>query len=126
MTKILIVDDERACRESLRLLLSLENFDVETAADGREALQIGSSFTPDVLIVDWLLGERRDGLKLAEAIRQLNPNVEAIVVSGYLSDDLEAEIERLPSTQYLAKPFRPEELMAAVGRAAERSGGDSV
>ncbi len=118
LAKVLIVDDEYACRDSLGLLLSLENFDVETAADAKEALDIGVSFAPDVLIVDWMLSDDTDGLQIAEALRAVNPNVQIIVVTGYPSDDLEARVEAIPAAQYITKPYRPGELIAATRRAA--------
>ncbi len=118
LAKVLIVDDEYACRDSLGLLLSLENFDVEMAADAKEALDIGVSFAPDVLIVDWMLGDETDGLQVAEALRAVDPNVQVIVVTGYPSDDLAARVGAIPAAQYMTKPYRPAELIAATRRAA--------
>lgn len=118
MPKVLIVDDEHACRDSLRLLLSLEDFDIRMASSGDEAIDIAEEFQPDVVIVDWLLRNGMDGLDVVVALRERNPSVQAVVVTGYPSDELEDRIKALPDAQYLAKPFAPDELIAATHRAA--------
>jgi len=123
MTRVLIVDDEQACRDSLRLLLSLEGFEVEVAADGGEAVEAGLRFVPEILVVDWMLRDQRDGLAVAAALRQVNPKLETIAVSGHPHADLESNLKGLAATQYLSKPFLPAELIEAVRRAAERLGG---
>lgn len=122
MIRVLIVDDEQACRDSLKLLLSLENFDVEVAADGQEALEVGNRFSPEILLVDWMLRNRMDGLAVAAALREVNPKLETIAISGHPSADLELNVKGLPATQYLSKPFLPAELIEAVRQAAERLG----
>jgi len=119
MGKVLVVNDEAACRESLRLLLSLESFEVIVAADGEEAVAMGKDFLPDVLVVDWVLTGRIDGLQAAEALRAINPRMQVVVMTGYPSDDLETRVKAMPGFQYLAKPFIPAEMTAAVHKAAE-------
>jgi len=122
MTSVLIVDDERACRDSLRLLLSLEGFEVEVAADGREAIEVGKRFAPEILVVDWMLRDRMDGLQVAAELREVNPKLETIAISGHPSADLESRIKTIPATGYLSKPFLPAELVEAVRQAADRLG----
>jgi DNA-binding NtrC family response regulator len=118
MARVLIVDDERACRESAELLLSLEGFEVRTAATSQEGIELGNSYAPDVLVVDWMLASPVDGLQVLEALRRIHPTMQAVVITGYLSAELEAQIKALPGTQYLAKPFLSGELVAAVSKAA--------
>jgi len=122
VTKILIVDDDQSCRESLRLLLSLENFDVAVAADGQEALALAQDYVPDVLLVDWKLSGPIDGLQIAEALRAIHPKMQVVVITGYPSAELEARIRSLPAFQYLTKPFITSELLAGVRKAAELAG----
>jgi DNA-binding response OmpR family regulator len=117
VTRILIVDDDQSCRESLRLLLSLENFDVAVAADGQEALALVKEYVPDVLLVDWKLSGPIDGLQVAEALRAIHPKVQVVVITGYPSAELEARVKSLPAFQYLRKPFSTSELLAGVHKA---------
>ena len=118
LAKVLVVDDEYACRDSLALLLSLEKFDVQTAANAKEALEIGARFAPNLLIADWMLGDAADGLQVAEALLMLHPSMRVIVVTGYPSCDLEDRVRALPYAQYFTKPYRPGELIAAARLAA--------
>lgn len=120
MAKILIVDDEPSCRDATRVLLSGEGFEVETAADGREALEAAKRFLPDVLLVDWMLRDKMDGLEVARAVRATIPGMRTIVITGYLSPDLEERIEQVPFTRHLTKPVPSGELIAAVRKAADR------
>ena len=122
MAKVLIVDDEHACCDSVRLLLSLENFDVRVASSGDEAEQAAASFLPDVVIVDWLLRGPKDGLEVVEALRRFNPRLQAVLVTGYPSAEVEQRIRAVPDAQYLAKPFPPDDLIAATYRAAALAG----
>lgn len=122
MKRVLVVNDEPACRDSLRMLLSLEGFEVEVAADGREALELAARFRPDVLVVDWVLKTNMDGLEVSESIQALNPEMHSVMVTGYPSVELEARVKALPGAQYLAKPFDPSDLIAAVRKAAAEGG----
>jgi CheY-like chemotaxis protein len=125
MAKILIVDDEPVCRESTRLLLSFQGFDVRTAAGSSEAYQAALAFVPDVLIVDWILRDALDGLEVAQTLRTtINPDLRTILITGYLSADLEARARAFPSLEYLTKPVEPADLLSAVAKAA--AGGGSI
>ena len=123
MTKVLVVDDESACRESLQLLLSTcTDSEVEVAANGREAIETGGHFQPDVLIVDWMLKDRMNGLEVAESLRAVHPDLRIIVITGFPSPELESRIKAIPGAQCLSKPFRPAELLAATEQAAAPRG----
>jgi DNA-binding response OmpR family regulator len=119
VAKVLIVDDEPACRESLRLLLlSLDEFQVSAVADGQEALSLAKQCAPDVLIADWKLPGEYNGLQVAAALRADNAGMRVIMITGYPSDELESQVKALPGYQYFSKPFVPGELLAAVRKAA--------
>jgi DNA-binding NtrC family response regulator len=122
VTKVLVVDDEHACRDSLRRLLSFEDFQVRVASNAREAVAAAVADVPDVLVVDWLLAGPMDGLQVIEAVRVANPKLHSVVITGYLSPEVEARIKAVRGVEYLAKPFVPEELIAAVRRAAAAAG----
>jgi DNA-binding response OmpR family regulator len=119
MAKLLLVDDQPAYLKLLGALLVEEGFEVQSAASGREALDVGASFVPDVLVVDWMLQDDMDGLEVAEALRRINPEIRVIVITARSSAELPPRIESFPSACCLEKPFRESELIAAV-RAASR------
>lgn len=118
MAKILIVDDEFHYRDPLQRVFSYEGFDVRTATSGQEALEVSRSFVPDVIVVDWMLRNHVDGLQVAEMFRVLNPRIQAILITGYLAANLGLHAQTHRFAQCLTKPFRLDDLMAAVRKAA--------
>jgi len=114
MVKVLVIDDEPAYRDSLRLLMPCEGFEVETAANAREAFAAAARFQPDVLVVDWMLKDHSDGLDVAETMRGDHPELRVIVITGYPTASLEARIRSSPSTQFLTKPFTLSDLIDAI------------
>jgi DNA-binding response OmpR family regulator len=115
MAKILIVDDEqRVCDSLVALLSSKGEHHVEAAATVREAREIAERQPLDLLIVDLMLADEIDGLQLATSLRDSNPTLPVILVTGYLSDDVQARVDALPQTWALAKPCTIEELIRTI------------
>ena len=112
--KILVVDDERAVRESLRRALELEGYEIELAADGREALtqllENGSS-QPDAVILDVLM-PGVDGLEVCRRLRRVGNTVPVLMLTA--RDEIENRVAGLDAgaDDYVTKPFALEELVA--------------
>ena len=110
--KILVVDDERAVRESLRRALELEGYEIELAADGEEALyRLESDAQPDALVLDVLM-PRVDGLEVARTIRRAGNRVPILMLTA--RTQVEDRVEGLDAgaDDYVTKPFALEELLA--------------
>ena len=104
--KLLVVDDEPRYRQQIARLLERDGHDVETAIDGRSAVEISHRFVPDVLIVDWMLRDQINGLDLAKLLHARNPRMAIILITGYPSARLHEEIrEREWQVRVLEKPF---------------------
>jgi DNA-binding response OmpR family regulator len=114
MTRILVVDDEPDYPRLLDIILTREGFDVRTATNGDEAHRVAEEFAPDVLIVDWMLGGREDGLRVASALRALNPALRTVLITGYPSMPPEPRIDGTVSIRFLPKPFTPPQLVELV------------
>ena len=112
--KILVVDDERAVRESLRRALELEGYEIELAADGREALthllENGGS-QPDAVILDVLM-PGVDGLEVCRRLRRGGNAVPVLMLTA--RDEIENRVAGLDAgaDDYVTKPFALEELVA--------------
>jgi two-component system, OmpR family, response regulator MprA len=124
--KVLVVDDERAVRESLRRALELEGYEIELAADGQEALyRLDSDAQPDALVLDVLM-PGVDGLEVARTIRRSGNRVPILMLTA--RTQVEDRVEGLDAgaDDYLTKPFALEELLARLRallrRTAEGSG----
>jgi len=114
--KVLVVDDEATYRRRLRLFLRHRGANVRTAADAPRALKLAAQFSPDILIVDWMLMNRVDGLDLAQSLREARPQLQTIVITGYLSPELDERVRQLPNTCWLSKPFQAGTLLELVHR----------
>ena len=110
--KILIADDERAVRESLRRALELEGYQIELAADGREALErLETETQPDAVVLDVLM-PGVDGLEVARTIRRTGSRIPILMLTA--RTQVEDRVEGLDAgaDDYLTKPFALEELLA--------------
>jgi two-component system response regulator MprA len=125
--KILVVDDERAVRESLRRALELEGYEIELAADGQEALQrldANGGDQPDAVILDVLM-PTVDGLELCRRIRRAGNRVPVLMLTA--RDEIDNRVAGLDAgaDDYVTKPFALEELVARVRALLRRtSAGD--
>jgi two-component system, sensor histidine kinase and response regulator len=112
---VLIVDDEEGMRETLRLLLEDQNFEVTTAGGGREALQFMSRKTPDVVVLDLKMPEL-DGLETLKEIRKNWGLISVIVYTGYPEDDLMRQAMDCSPFTLLAKPCSSKRFIDTVRR----------
>jgi len=124
--KVLVVDDERAVRESLRRALELEGYEIELAGDGNEALyRIETESHPDAVILDVLM-PGMDGLEVCRTIRRAGNTVPVLMLTA--RTQVEDRVEGLDAgaDDYVTKPFALEELLARLRallrRTAEGSG----
>jgi two-component system, OmpR family, response regulator MprA len=109
--RILVVDDERAVRESLRRALELEGYQIELAENGTEALERVESEQPDAVVLDVLM-PGMDGLEVSRTIRRGGNRVPILMLTA--RTQVEDRVEGLDAgaDDYLTKPFALEELLA--------------
>jgi two-component system response regulator MprA len=123
--KILVVDDERAVRDSLRRALELEGYDVELAADGEEALErLGSNCDPDAVILDILM-PKMDGLEVCRRLRREGRRLPVLMLTA--RDEVENRVAGLDAgaDDYVTKPFALEELLARMRALLRRTSSGS-
>ena len=126
--KILVVDDERAVRESLRRALELEGYEIELAEDGRQALErLGSENgeEPDAVILDVLM-PGMDGLEVCRTLRSQGSRLPILMLTARTQFEDRVEGLDAGADDYLTKPFALEELLARVRALLRRSGDDGV
>jgi two-component system response regulator MprA len=124
--KILVVDDERAVRESLRRALELEGYEIELAEDGRQALDLlAREDQPDAVVLDVLM-PGVDGLEVCRTLRRQGSRLPVLMLTA--RTQVEDRVEGLDAgaDDYLTKPFALEELLARVRALLRRSGDDGV
>jgi CheY-like chemotaxis protein len=109
-----VVDDSKVIRQLIRVNLELEGFEVVTAADGAECLEMVQDVRPDVVTLDVVM-PRLDGLRTAARLRAdpVTRDLPIAIVSACTQIDLERG-EAAGIDAYLAKPFEPVELVRLV------------
>src|SRR5262252_7256435 len=116
--RVLIVDDELGVRESLRTILDRE-CDVLTAASGDEALAVIGREPIDLVTLD-LRMPGLGGIAVLERIRKIDPDIEAVIITGYGSLDTAIEGLRHRAFDYIAKPFDCDKVCGVVQAALAR------
>jgi two-component system response regulator RegA len=110
--KLLLVDDDRIFAQVTARALARRGFEVTVAHDVDAALGMVSDNT-DFAVVDLALGNA-SGLSLLIPLKQMNPSMRILMLSGYASSKTVEEAIRLGATQYLAKPADADEIVAAL------------
>jgi len=120
--RILAVDDENDVLLILRTALS-EEYDVETANNGREAIDMASANPPDLVILDMMMPEM-DGLETLAEMKQQDSlsQVPVIFLTGVSDKEKIREALSMGTTYYLVKPFEVGDLLSKVDMAIKESG----
>jgi excisionase family DNA binding protein len=114
--RVLVVDDEASIRELLSKTLALAEYDVDTAPDGRAAIERLRLGHYDLLIAD-LKMPGLDGLSLIREAKRLKADLPVIIITGFSTESSAIEAVNLGVAGYLTKPFRVPQVLAAAARA---------
>jgi len=117
--KLLVIDDEPVIREGVRRILESASFQVETFASGHAALERIKQEAFDLVITD-LKMPGMSGMEVLKAIKEIQPDLPVIFITGYSSVDSAVEVMKLGAVDYIAKPFTPEEMLNTVKLALEQ------
>ncbi|MCZ7555606.1 MAG: sigma-54 dependent transcriptional regulator [Bacteroidia bacterium] len=114
--RILIVDDEQSIRETLRMTLEYEGFDVEDADSGPAALAAVQRRSPDAVILDIKMSGM-DGMETLERLRESNPTLPVILLTGHGSIETAVEATRKGAFDFLTKPPDREKILITLRNA---------
>jgi DNA-binding NtrC family response regulator len=116
---ILLVDDEPGMQRYIRTLLEVDNYKVETASTGEEALEmVQKGLRPDLVLLD-LLMPGIDGLQTLEELRKLQPALKVVMLSCVSDTRKVVQAIRLGAHDYLTKPFQKAELNRLIDQCLE-------
>jgi len=119
---ILIVDDEADIRELVAGILQDEGFETRTARDSDTALGAISSRRPNLLFLDiWLQGSKLDGLQLLDNVKQHNPELPVVMISGHGNIETAVSAIKRGAYDFIEKPFKADRLVLVANRALETS-----
>jgi len=108
--KVLVIDDEQGVRESLALILDYEGYEVASAADGQQGLELLREEHPDLVFLDIKMPQR-DGLELLPLLKQEDPSVPVVIISGHGSIGQAVEATKLGAFDFLEKPLERDRVL---------------
>jgi two-component system nitrogen regulation response regulator NtrX len=117
---VLVVDDEADIRSSLRMILEYEGYDLVEAGSGEDGLDAVDRAHPDVVLLDVKMA-RMDGLEVLARVKQKDPALPVVVVSGHGSIQTAVEATRLGAFDFMEKPLERERVLLVLRNALERS-----
>ena len=113
--KILVIDDEEGVRESFKMILKIKDYDVQAFGDGESAITGLKKDVFDLAFVDYTL-PGIDGIEVLRKIKEIDQNIEVVIVTAYASESSHANAITLGALEYLRKPFLMEEIYELVER----------
>jgi two-component system response regulator MprA len=124
MARVLVVDDEPAVRRALERALTLDNYTVELAADGQEALDALADAPVDAVVLDVMM-PRIDGLEVARRLRKAGDRTPILMLTARDAIDDRVTGLDVGADDYLVKPFALRELQARLRALLRRAGDDA-
>ncbi len=118
MSRILVVDDDRDLCLLLHRFLTKKGFEVTEAFSAKKALELMDIVKPDLVLSDFRL-EDADGLTLLNNIKEKNPAMPVIIITGYSDIKTAVEIIKMGAYDYVTKPLFPEEILITIKNALE-------
>jgi two-component system nitrogen regulation response regulator NtrX len=120
--EILVVDDEADIRELVGGILQDEGYVVRTAGNSADTLAAVRARAPRLVVLDvWLKGSELDGLGILSILKEMDPFLPVVVISGHGTVETAVEAIRRGAYDYLEKPFKSEKLIVTVQRALENA-----
>ena len=116
---VLVVDDEEIARTNLEYVLRKEGYQVSTAVNGRDALDKLGQKEFELILTD-LKMEKMDGIQLLESAKQIAPNTEIVMITGYATVGSAVDALKKGAAHYLPKPIDLEELRSTVRQIREK------
>lgn len=119
MSKILVIDDERSIRSTLKDILEYEKYEVTEAEDGQKGLEAAQKETFDLIFCDIKM-PKMDGIEVLEKIAEINDEVPVVMISGHGNIDTAVECIKKGAFDYIAKPIDLNRLLITVRNALDK------
>jgi anti-anti-sigma factor len=119
MSKVLVIDDEKATLNMFSLILGAYGYDVVVAENGASGLEIFKNENPSIIFTDIKM-PGMDGFEVLKRIKEIDPKAQVIVITGHGDMDLAVQALNLDATDFINKPIQRAALDSALKRAEER------
>ncbi len=120
MSRILVIDDEKSIRNTLKEVLEYEKHEVDVAEDGPSGLELFSNYSHDIVLCDIKMA-KMDGIEVLERIMEISPDTPVIMISGHGTIDTAVESIKKGAYDYLEKPLDLNRLLITLRNATDKS-----
>src|ERR1051326_1787886 len=120
MSKILVIDDEKSIRKTLREILEYENFKVDEAGDGAEGAAMAEKENYDIILCDIKM-PKVDGMETLDRILKAKPDVPIVMISGHGTIETAVEAVKKGAFDFIAKPLDLNRLLVTIRNAMDKS-----
>lgn len=120
MSRILVIDDERSIRNTLKDILELEKYKVEVAEDGFKALELIKATDYDVILCDIKM-PGMDGIEVLQKIEELKPDTPVVMISGHGNIDTAVESIKKGAYDFIEKPLDLNRMLITIRNAMDKS-----
>ena len=118
-SRILVIDDEAAIRDSLRMTLEYEGYEFLSAATGQEGLALAEREAPDLVLLDVKM-PGMDGIEVLERLRNMNDQLPIVVISGHGTISTAVEATKKGAWDFIEKPFASERVLVSLRNALDQ------
>src|SRR5437762_5656577 len=118
-SRILVIDDEAAIRDSLKMTLEYEGYEFIGAATGQEGLTLAERETPDLVLLDVKM-PGMDGLEVLDRLRAMNDSLPVVVISGHGTIGTAVEATKKGAFDFIEKPFASERVLVSLRNALDQ------
>jgi two-component system nitrogen regulation response regulator NtrX len=118
-TRVLVIDDESAIRDSLRMTLEYEGYEFIGAATGQEGLVLAERESPDLVLLDVKM-PGMDGLEVLDRLRSMNEALPVLVISGHGTISTAVEATKKGAFDFIEKPFASERVLVSLRNAVDQ------
>lgn len=118
--KALVIDDEQVVLESLKKILTDENYEVDVSLRGRQGLEWAIDKQYDIVLTDIRMPDI-GGMRILREIKRAKSSLPVVMITGYATIQSAVQAMKLGATNYIEKPFTPEELIEVVNSALDRA-----
>ncbi|HLF20548.1 MAG TPA: sigma-54 dependent transcriptional regulator [Bacteroidota bacterium] len=120
MRTVLVVDDEKSVRDSLKMILEYDHFEVQFAENGESALKTLSSTPVDLVLLDVKMAGM-DGIEVLQRIREKNSDLPVIMISGHGTIETAVDATKLGAFDFLPKPLDRDKLLVTIRNALQQA-----
>jgi DNA-binding NtrC family response regulator len=120
MLTILVADDEKSVRDSIKMILEYEKFEIVFAENGAKAIEAFKENQVHAVLIDIKMPPGKDGIEVLKEMKEIRPDIPVIMISGHGTFETAVEATKLGAFDYLPKPLDRDKLLITLRNALER------